>query len=211
MNGIIRFLMGAIVLAVSFAGFFHFIFYRFKIRMEFIPVAYLAILDTILMFAGYLNVLKPTIIAITFAGVFLFVYGIWKKESYKEFINTGLIFGMIITLSLIISLWGSELNDLGGDVIVHWGLIVRGMLKFNRFPDTLDTVIHYQAYPMGTSVIIYYFSKICGGTYATWRVANNMILIAAMLPAFAFIQNNRIINSIMTIAGCCFFLNYNLG
>ena len=103
MNGIIRFLMGAIVLAVSFAGFFHFIFYRFKIRMEFIPVAYLAILDTILMFAGYLNVLKPTIIAITFAGVFLFVYGIWKKESYKEFINTGLIFGMIITLSLIIS------------------------------------------------------------------------------------------------------------
>ena len=177
------------LLLISNIGYYTFLERKTKIEKLFIPICLVAVQIVILFIAGLFNILLVTSIIIYIIGILLFIkyiYLLIKKEvTFKIDYNYILFFLFIFLLYFLVKdMWFTHYDDFS-----HWALVVKTMLINNRIPNALDTVIDFKSYPLGSSLFIYYFSKMVGNTEGILMLANNYIILCALLPLTKYIKN----------------------
>lgn len=121
---------------------------RDRIQTHFLPSLTIAVQVSVLFLAGLWNLLPEAagiLYLLGFSGLFLLVI----REKSLNFLRKYADFGYA---ALLMILMGSALAVKGKmflqyDNFSHWALVVREMLRFDRFPNFTDTLIHFQEYP----------------------------------------------------------------
>ena len=96
------------------------------------------------------------------------------------------------------------------DNFSHWALVVKTMLRTNRFPSFETPIITYRGYPLGSSVYIYYTAKLIGEAEPLQMLGQGYMLLTCMLPLFRDNRRNRWLVFILMLFAGNFFLAYNV-
>lgn len=183
------FAIGALIFVISTAGFFLFLHRRLAVSMEFVPAIFCVSCVCFLFFAGILNFLPEMTWCLAGAGVILFLRQ-WKdigKLSKRSWIVlTCYALALVYGAYLLVKVPLNHYDDFS-----HWGLVIREMLKDDRFPNFSDTLITFQAYPLGSAIWVYYVCRLSGGEEGLFLLAQQILRISFLLPVFAGIRKEN--------------------
>lgn len=182
MDMVIKFIR-LLILVASFYGYVQFL--RKKVKLEFsIGIIFVSV-GSVMFLAGILNVMKEIAIIICFCGLLLSFLSVYEKESVRCVISAGTIFFGITCIFFVALLYGDKFTNY--DNFSHWALVLKVLMRENRFPNFMDTDIMFQSYPLGSASFIYYVCKILG-VHAEWlqMYAQAMLMSGILVSLFAF-------------------------
>lgn len=195
--------------ALSIFGYLNFLHHCTRLKVEFLPAVTFSGQICILFLGGLFNLLALTTAALLLAGI-LFALLSWKvRRSYRDFLCPGYLFFVGACLYFLFLFKGQVFNSY--DNFSHWALVVKQMILTDRFPNFQDNIILFQSYPLGSSVFVYYVSKIISTTSEGCQMlAQTMLILSMLLPLFAFAQKQKALNAILGIGASVFVLSYNI-
>ena len=182
-----------------------------RIDIHFLPSLAIAIQVTVLFFAGLLNILPEAAVALYiagFTGLILSIYQCRGLSFIKNYFSVGYMV-LLITIS-IMSLYVHGKTFVHYDNFSHWALVVKTMLLNDRYPTFKDIIIVFQEYPLGSSTYVYFFAKLTSRSEPIQMLAQVYMLIAGILPIFAFAKKNKIAIAVMAISFINFIFVYNI-
>ena len=183
---------------------------RDRIQTHFLPSLTIAVQVSVLFLAGLWNLLPEAagiLYLLGFFGLFLLVV----REKSLNFLRKYADFGYATLLMILI---GSALAVKGKmflqyDNFSHWALVVREMLRFDRFPNFTDTLIHFQEYPLGSAAYIYYFAHWVGTAEPLQMLAQAYAIAAAILPLFSRATGRKPLCCAALLGFAWFVFDYN--
>lgn len=181
-----------------------------RVSIYFLPSLTIAIQVTILFLAGLLNLLPETAKGLYFIGFAAVIYSFYKAKGIsfvKIYINTGYAVLLILLSILAIYLKGKIFSHY--DNFSHWAIVVRRMLETNRYPNFEDTLIQFQAYPLGSATFIYFFAKFVSHSESVQMLAQSYMMLAAVLPLYYFAKKNQLAISVVFVSFVNFIFLYN--
>lgn len=174
-----------IVFLVSSLGYWEFIRNKTRINKYFLPAFTACCQIMLLYFAGILNCLEPVTFIIFLGGLICAVYYANKDRKFiLSYYDAGYLFLLIALAILFIALHGHVFS--GYDNFSHWALVVKNMLRTNRYPNFSDLLIDFKEYPLGSATFIYFFSKIVSAEEYIQMLAQSYLMICFLLPLFKF-------------------------
>ena len=186
-------LIRILVFFLSISGYILYIYKKMKIRIEFIPIIIFSSIICITYLSGLLNIMLYTTYVIFLFGIGLFVFFLVKKQLSivfnKNNLTTGIVFIALSICYLTLILWDARFTF--QDNFTHWGLVVKEMLIYNRLPNSLSDVISFKTYPPGSSLFIYYTTKIIGTKESKMMIAQTFLILACILSMFGIIKNKK--------------------
>ena len=171
----------------SFAGLCGLVRDKLRIESAFAPLLTACCVIAGLMLAGAAHLLYPGWLILYIAG---FLGLIWRVAVRKRQPCWQTV--AVLAAVTVYCLWHfSHAYYTGNDSVSHWGMVVKYMLRTNRFPDNSTQLIFFQTYPLGSGVFLYY---LCRGTVdSEGAYLASMLLLYAitLLPLLAFARRNR--------------------
>jgi len=209
---IIRF----ILFFATVVGYILFILDKTKMQIEFAPIVVFSIITVLMFLAGLLNVMLYAAGTIVLLGVILFVnFTIKKKLSpffQKRNVNIGTLFIIIAFIYFTLFLQGTKF--IYYDDFSHWGVVVKDMLFFDRLPNLQYNpgygFITFTSYPPGSSLFVYFVSKIIGYSESKMMIAQIYLMLACLF-AFFGISKDKKYTSVIVIFASLFMLIGRLG
>lgn len=174
-----------------------------KIRIHFLPSLTIAAQVSVLFLAGLWNLLPEATAALYLLGFFgLFLRVL--REKTLGFLRKYVDFGYAALAILLVgtALAVREKMFLHYDNFSHWALVVQEMLINNRFPNFADTLITFQAYPLGSATYIYFFAKLVGASEPLQMLAQAYAIAASILPLFALSPPPQLAESFFAALPC---------
>lgn len=201
-----------ILFGLSNIGYWELIRRKTKTDILFLPSLTIAIQSVILFVSGLLNLLSECAILLYGFGIVVFTFFAYKDYSksqniLKKYFTVGFFF---LSVSFLISAFyvkGKLFSH--WDDFSHWALVVKEMLKKNRFPNFSDPFIQFQSYPLGSSVYIYYFAKMISSIESCQMLAQIYMMLTCIMPLFYFCQRNRVATFISAGFLTALFFLYN--
>ena len=181
------------------------------ISVEFLPGVTIALQTSILFLAGILNLLKEAAFLLWAAGLLYLIWVLIRDRSFgflKEYLDVSILFCGAACMILLFFLKGKIFTHY--DNFSHWALVVRRMLDTDRFPNFKDTIFVFREYPLGSSVYIYFFSKLISRSEAMQMMAQAYMMIAGILPVFGFCRKYRAASFLIAAGFANLFLVYNI-
>ncbi len=177
---------------ISSFGWWEYLRQRCDIDVLFLPSLTVALQTVILIAAGILNLLSEVSICLYLGGFLLLFYSVAKAGGLKAaakrlacYHQAGFYFLFISLAVLFCYLQGRVFGH--DDNFSHWGIVVKLMLRADRFPNFNDPFIRYQSYPLGSSTFIYYFARFVGKEKEyIWMLAQDYLMMTCILPMFLF-------------------------
>ncbi len=74
------------------------------------------------------------------------------------------------------------------DNFSHWAVVVKNMLLTDRMPNFEDSLISFQAYPLGSSLFLYYIGKLFGTVDACLIWGQMFLSLSAIFSVTAFLN-----------------------
>ena len=200
-----------LIFALSIFGYAAFLHQYTKLRVEFLPAVTFTGQICILFLGGIFNVLPLTVGALVAVGLALFTGELLKnREGFRDFLCPAYIFFSISCLYFLILFKGQVFNSY--DNFSHWALVVKQMLLTNRFPNFQDPIILFQSYPLGSSVFVYYVSRVISPVSEGCQMfAQTMLNLSMILPLFSCAKKQKVLNFFIVIGASVFLLSYNNG
>ena len=160
-----------------------------KIRLEFLPILYCAFVSNAMFAAGLLNVMPEMTMLLWASGIAALVYEVLKRGNLKnrEVILLSVFGGILLYFSWLLR--GSHFTHY--DNFSHWAVVIKDMLLSNRMPNFEDPLIMFQAYPLGSSLFIYYVCKILRTSDACFLWAQMLMLVSCIFTGAAFIKKKN--------------------
>ncbi len=179
------FRMGLLVL--SLGGSISLLMVKWRLPAEYAPAVVCAAVSSTMMAAGFLNVMRLAAAIIFIAG--LACAAVYGKRALLQSRRGQIV--LLIWLGLLV--WFAfVLNDARlthFDNFSHWAVAVKDMLLHDRMPNFQDTdVLMFQAYPLGSSVFIYYVSTLVGQQEWHWMFAQVILCVSFLLPMLAAVK-----------------------
>ena len=184
---------------------------REGINRYFLPSLTVAVQVTVLFLAGLLNVLKEATIILYLIGFYGILKSFYQRKSIlflKYYFKLG--YGFLFLVMMIAALYVRGKIFVGFDNFSHWALVVRRMLEVNRYPNFEDTLIAFQEYPLGSATYLYYFAKLTGRSESLQMLGQAYMIVASVLPLFAFAKRNRLAAAIVMFFFVNFLFVYNI-
>lgn len=195
----------ALMLLISFTGLCAAIRSNLKINRFFTPFLAVSGIICILMLAGMLHLLKPVCYVLYAAGFVGFVHTYFIRRVKPDY---PLIAAMLV-FSAMLCLCFYRMPMLRSDDFSHWGLVARHLLRYDAFPDSNAPWVHFQSYPLGSAVFIYYASRFIGNTEGMYLVAQMFLQGPLLLPLLAFINPHRKnCGAMYTVVALVFFMYF---
>ena len=180
------------------------------VPVAFLPSLTVAVQTVILFGGGLLNLLPECTLLLYIAG-FLFLLDCLRRDRnpafLKEYANAGILFLAATLLLSVFLLRGKVLTGL--DDFSHWGLIVRQMLRENRYPNFRDAYIEYREYVPGSATYLYFFSQLVGTDEWIWMLGQTYMMLTTVLPLFLPVEKQRLAAAAALLAGVHFILIFN--
>ncbi len=182
-----------LLLFLSIIGFVLYIHKKTKIRIEFIPIIVFSSITVIIYLASLLNIMLYVTYATYLSRLGLFIFFLVSKQLKiifnKNNLTIGSIFIILAFCYFVIVLRSN--NFIHYDNFSHWGIVVKDMLMFNRLPNLESFVINNKTYPLGSSLFIYYISRIIGTTESKMMIAQMILMLSCIFSMFGLIKNKK--------------------
>lgn len=204
------FVLRLLLLITSNFGLWELLRRKTKVNIFFIPSLTVALQTSVLLLTGILNLLFETTMMITGFGLAYLIFCIWKEKNvrfFKNYVNIGYLFLAVVTVFTAIALRGSLFQHY--DDFSHWGMVVRRMLSYDRFPNFQDILV-FKEYPIGSNIYIYYFSRLLSAAESVQMTAQAYVMTACLLPLFCFCKKNSVAALFFVSAFTYFFFTYNI-
>ena len=129
---------------------------------------------------GILNLMQLGTILYIMASLIYFAYCLIKKKIHfpkKETLKDPAILGMSV-LFIYVTIIGFQMHLTHYDNFSHWGLIVKTMFTYNRFPNFENTYIYFKGYQPGSACFLYFLGFLCGKTEGSMIIGQNYLILA---------------------------------
>ncbi len=202
----LRYMIGLLLLLVSFSGYAITLYYRFDVKAEFISIVISSTIGIVMFSAGLVNMLPEMTLFILISGILLALCGVKSNRKLIKYFPF-CIFIFFIIFGIVILLEKTFFT--GWDNFSHWALVVKKMLEKDSFPNFMDSVITFQSYPTGSSVFIYFVCKIVGNSEGIMYFAQNILLISSLICFWAYIERKNWLKNIFGFMLSIFLFTYN--
>lgn len=179
-----------ILFLISFMGINLAVFNYSRLKLIMAPFISVSIISSVMMIAGLLNILEPTVGIIQILGVlFALYYGyqFYRQKNFKQFFQEEFNFGILLYIFggiyFLILLNNQELVHY--DNFSHWGTVVKEIFLNNAFPTEWTHVSDFTNYPPGTAVFIYYFMKATFPSEGMALFGQYLIISSSILTIFS--------------------------
>lgn len=168
-------------LVLACYGYLRFWMRRFRLPVELALPVSLCALGLALFVAGCLGILLPVSWLLLALGVALAGYSLWKREGIRPLLTPGLLLWLLLCGLALYLVYGQVFYYI--DNFSHWATAVKVLLANDAFPTAADYHIYFPKYPLGSSVLVYWLSRMAG-IYSEWfQMLCQAVLIAACLSA----------------------------
>ncbi|MGO5140466.1 hypothetical protein ACTQ4G_07595 [Streptococcus alactolyticus] len=146
----------------------------------------------VLYLAALFNALLPAVYGICGLGAILSVYQlvryVTKKDTFRvpDFIALGMLLYLLAFGSV---LFKSPL--LHYDNFTYWATIVKFLYSNDSLPTQQDAIISYYTYPVGSSMFIYFVTKIVGFSEGTMLVGQLLLTLSGLYALFGSLRDER--------------------
>ncbi len=194
---------------ISSFGYWEYFRKKSGMNVFFLPAFTVALQVTILFFAGILNCLQITVFLMFGIGLGLAVYSLARDAMnvVRIYLNVGYIFLAISVMVILLATKGQLFTHY--DNFSHWALVVRSMLASDRYPSFKDTMIQFQAYPLGSASFIYYLAKIVSTSEGMQMFAQAFMMLCFIMPVFKYVGKYKVISCIYVILFTNYLFVYN--
>lgn len=199
----------AVLLVLSFWGYFFMIFRFGKIKSWFIPAVCMAGIGLSLFCGALLDVLDLTANLILAGGIVGFavflIFCVQGKVSRPEWSLGKFCFLAGTAIFVLLSL---NLKLLHYDNFSHWALIVKYLLGADRLPGADTVLIPFRDYPPGSSLFIYYVCRFAGHSQGMMILAQNSMIFACFYAVFGIVKEKRRFLLYSFLGAGCAILSY---
>ena len=170
-----------------------------------------AIIASVLFLGGTIGHLRATAWVVCVVGIICFAIAVIQKGQFKWMLSFPQLVSAALGLYFLLTLYGLILT--GYDDFSHWGVVARILVRYGRFPNLSDLHVEFQSYPLGSAVLIYYFSEISGiRDEWIWLWGQAVVTIGFFISLLAFGKNwkeNLYLLAVMLIllSSNIFFIN----
>lgn len=201
-------LLRSLVFALSTAGYMILLNKKFRVKIEFAPALYCAGCSSLLFFAGILNYMPEMTAVIAAGGLGCLIWGIKQKVRFpaRDWLTVG-IFGVVLMYFAYLLL-GVQFTNI--DNFTHWGMVVREMLLLDRMPNFADDLIWFQAYPLGSSLWIYYVCRLVGLGDTCFSFVQQIMQLSFLLPVFVWLTRKKWPLALLPLGYCLYALCANI-
>lgn len=182
-------LLRGLVFALSTAGYLMLLNKRFRVNLAFAPALYCTGCSCLMFLAGILNYMPEMTAVIAVGGLGCFVWGLKQKFRFpvRDWLTMG-AFGVVLMYFAYLLL-GVQFTNI--DNFTHWGMVVREMLLADRMPNFDDALIWFQAYPLGSSLWIYYVCRLVGLGDTCFSFVQQIMQLSFLLPVFVWLSRKK--------------------
>lgn len=178
---------------LSMGGYVLWMSHRSGIRPEFAPALFCAGASGVLFAAGILNMLYAAV-WLLFAGGLValacclrdFARG-QGRPGRRELAVYGLF--LLAAVYFAALLWGIKVNEY--DNFSHYATVLKDMLRSDAMPSFKSVNIMFQAYPLGSTLFLYYLCRIAGAQEHLALWGQLLITLSGALTLSAFIKKER--------------------
>ncbi|PTQ85986.1 hypothetical protein C8U37_10289 [Trichococcus patagoniensis] len=164
-------------------------FLGFDPRIGWIAACSLNIL--VLYFGAFAGVLEATAIGLASAGWSLAGYALYRSfrqnQLFRPRINLITIGLLLYFLLFAYTLLNTELEHY--DNFSHWATIVKFLYTEASLPTAADTIISFGSYPLGSSLFVYYATKMVGFSDGTMLIGQFLLIYSCVIALFAPIRD----------------------
>ena len=164
-------------------------FLGFDPRIGWIAACCLNIL--ILYFGAFAGMLEATAIALAIMGWLLAGYALYRNFRQNQpfrpritLITVGLLFYFLL---FAYTLLNTKLEHY--DNFSHWATIVKFLYTESRLPTAADTIISFGSYPLGSSLFVYYATKMAGFSDGVMLIGQFLLIYSCVIALFAPIRD----------------------
>lgn len=185
-------LLRPVLFLLSFWGYCEFLRRKTDMDSSFLPSAVIAVQSVLIFGAGILGFLKLGTLMIFTLGLGMLAQAVFQDRGIrflKNYLSPAYCF--LLVMSIFAGWYLRDKIFTHYDNFSHWAMVARTMLETNRFPNFLDQLIQFQEYPLGSSGYIYYFVKLVGRSEPAMMFAQVFMMLAAVMPVFAFCKKNQ--------------------
>ncbi|MBL0935502.1 MAG: hypothetical protein IBJ07_12230 [Rhizobiaceae bacterium] len=162
--------------------------------------------------ASLLAILEFGSYAILCVGLAALLLAGWRqRKKLPKFIKQPEVWtlaAITMLLAIFVSKWLNSFEFLSWDEFSHWGLISKYIVAENRLFDT-DSPIKFLAYPPGTALLQYHFSKSAGYSEGMVLLAQVTLFVTAIVAAISLTFRTPLIA--IAASSCALFVTYALG
>lgn len=185
------------LLVLSMLGYFFWISKRHRIPIELTPALFCAGVNGAMFVAGLLNLLQEAAYVVFIAGYILLGWMLVKEKFRPTARECAFLLVFLLCIGYFgIFFRGQELIDY--DDFSHWALAARSLLYADAMPAD-GALVTFQAYPLGSSLLIYYISNIVGSTDACLLWSQSVLLVSLLVSLLALL-NRRNAEGVIAIA-----------
>lgn len=198
------------LLLLSYFGWWEFFRGRCRLNVYFAPAFTVAAHFTLLFLPGLLNLLLETA-WVLYLGGFVMLGDALRREKLgfaKHYINFG--YGLMLAVLAIMALALRGKIITWSDNFTHWATVVKNMLAADQFPTFAQEAVTFTTYPLGSSAIIWYFSRFTSREEDFWMLAQGFMMLTMLLPMFAYDRKKGLVPAVFLAITGNFLLCYNI-
>ncbi len=177
-------------LALACYGYLRFFMRAFRLPPEFALVSFLSALALTLFAAGCLGLLLPASWLLLALGAALGLMSLLRRESLRPLFSPSMLLWLLLSGLSLYLVFGQKFYYV--DDFSHWATAVKTLLRNDAFPTAADKLIYFPDYPLGSSVLIYWFARMSGINSEWFQMLVQAVYISACLslPA-AFLPKDK--------------------
>lgn len=168
-------------LVLACYGWLRFSMRRFRLPVELALPVSLCALGLTLFVAGCLGLLLPVSWLLLALGVALAGLSLWKREGLRPLFTPGALLWLLLCALALYLVFGQVFYYI--DNFSHWATAVKVLLANDAFPTAADYHIYFPQYPLGSSVLVYWFARMAGINSEWFQMLCQAVLITACLSA----------------------------
>lgn len=164
-------------------------FLGFDPRIGWVAACCLNIL--ILYFGAFAGMLEATANTLAIVGWLLAGYALYRNFRQNQpvrpkitLITVGLLFYFLL---FAYTLLNTQLEHY--DNFSHWATIVKFLHTESRLPTAADTIISFGSYPLGSSLFVYYATKMAGFSDGVMLIGQFLLIYSCVIALFAPIRD----------------------
>ncbi len=144
--------------------------------------------------SGLLGILPIACWVIFGTGIFLFVAYLLRGKLPEAFFPRKSVSMVAIafaccTVILFAALYSARFVHY--DNFSHWGVAVKYLLIYDRFPDAGAALIDFSTYPLGSTSFLYFFCKIVGRSEGVMLIGQAVLILACFYAVFGVVERSR--------------------
>lgn len=163
-----------------------------------------------LYIGAYLQALAIIAYVLWCGGILLGIVAIFNRKRTRlvtfSIDNSLLLIYFVILASV---LWKTNLVHY--DNFSHWATIVKFLVTQDRLPDSMDTIISFTSYPMGSALFLYYTTKFIGYYEPVLLISQAIFIFTCFYACFACLKDRtRTLFSMILFTGIVGFNYFNI-